>query len=698
VTSRILLSCAVILIAPLPLRAQPDGQRQREERAAKIETILRIKDLRTPHDGSLLRLLSDPDPAVRREATLAFGSIQDSTALTPLTHNLTDASLATQLAAAFALGQTGTVLSEGGRQALAHDLIWNRLPTTLAVGPLIEEIGKFGLEDALNDLLVRFGNLNDNALRTALVRSIARFAERGLTSDDGVRYLLRYIHPAELTPREVAYALRRVGKHRLLSEEIESLALLWRHPEAEVRMQVATLLGALGNVAVASYPLMTLARHDRDWRVRVNAVRALGQLPVGGDDAAIELFKELFFDRNLHVAITSLSSLPGTGIGADSTRAIITETLYQLRLIAQNRSDNFPWQLQAEAADALAEIEGPGAFGTLRQARTSHPRLEERLLVALGRTGSDAATTILLDAVREADPPLHAAALEALAELTRRRPADTALTLVVSEALIASLRSDDAAVQGTATVLLREQRFAREAAIPALVSAAGDLHVPSDTEVLLEMIRTLGALENTRAVPFLYNQLGNPDGVIRIAARQALERITGQEYDLPQRDGALVTDFDFATLRALPDTVHVDLETTAGVISLELYSRIAPFTVMNILKLEEQRGYFDGIRFHRVVPNFVIQAGDPGGDGWGGPGWTIRSEFSSRSFEQGTIGMASAGKDTEGSQFFITHSWQPHLDGRYTLFGRVVSGQDVVDRIQVDERILSLRRVDTTPH
>jgi cyclophilin family peptidyl-prolyl cis-trans isomerase len=94
--------------------------------------------------------------------------------------------------------------------------------------------------------------------------------------------------------------------------------------------------------------------------------------------------------------------------------------------------------------------------------------------------------------------------------------------------------------------------------------------------------------------------------------------------------------------------------------------------------------------FHRVVPNFVIQGGDPRGDGWGGPGYTIRSEFSPIPFDAGVIGMASAGKDTEGSQWFVTHSPQPHLDGRYTVFGRVTGGLDVVHKIQVDDRIFDI--------
>jgi peptidylprolyl isomerase len=109
------------------------------------------------------------------------------------------------------------------------------------------------------------------------------------------------------------------------------------------------------------------------------------------------------------------------------------------------------------------------------------------------------------------------------------------------------------------------------------------------------------------------------------------------------------------------------------------------------MKLATQRGFYRGLPFHRVVPNFVIQGGDPRGDGWGGPGFSIRSEFSPLTYETGMLGVASAGKDTEGSQFFITQSPQPHLDGRYTIFGKVVTGMDVVDKIQVDDHIFDVK-------
>ena len=692
--NRIIIAAALVLTMHPHLEAQIDQERARQEQRAKLETILRVKDLRTPYDGTLVRLLSDPDPTVRREATLAFGSIQDSNVIGALTRNLIDPLLSIQEAAAFALGQTGTVLSEDGRRALAYDLVWKRIPTTRAIEALMDGVGKFGFEDALNDLLVKFANLNEGATRRGLTKSIARFAERGIVTDDGVRFLLRFVRPPELTPRTVAYALRRIGKHPLILEELEEVVLLWRHPDPNVRMQLATLLSLVGDARVSAQPLRTLARHDVDWRVRVNSIRSLGVLPLGGDEETVDLFGELLFDRNLHVAITALSSFPMLDFDREAPSERLRAILEQVEIIAQNPSDNFPWQLQAEAADALALVEGGRAFARIHQARRSHPRLEERLLLALARTGSDSAAGVLLEFFQGDEARLQAAALEGLSELTSRRPDDTVLLSTSYDAVLRSLGVDDAQVLGTAAALLREPRFRKPESVSALIRAARGLHVPADTEILLEMIRTLGILEDSRAVPFLHDQLTSPDGVIRAAAAASLQTITGQDYtaSLPKREGALVTDFDFAALRAIPDTVYVDLETTRGVISLELYPRIAPFTVLNLLKLEEQRGYYRGILFHRVVPNFVVQAGDPRGDGWGGPGWTIRSEFSALPFERGSIGMASAGKDTEGSQFFITHSWQPHLEGRYTNFGRVLTGQDVVDNIQVDDRIYGLRR------
>jgi peptidyl-prolyl cis-trans isomerase B (cyclophilin B) len=133
------------------------------------------------------------------------------------------------------------------------------------------------------------------------------------------------------------------------------------------------------------------------------------------------------------------------------------------------------------------------------------------------------------------------------------------------------------------------------------------------------------------------------------------------------------------------------MDTSRGVIELELYPKYAPKTVNNFVFLAGE-GYYDGVAFHRVIDNFVIQGGDPTGTGSGGPGYRFEDEFAGNPLrhETGSLSMANAGPGTNGSQFFITYSPQPHLDNKHTVFGKVVEGQDFVNAIQQGDKIISL--------
>ncbi|UCC45883.1 MAG: peptidylprolyl isomerase [Candidatus Zixiibacteriota bacterium] len=126
--------------------------------------------------------------------------------------------------------------------------------------------------------------------------------------------------------------------------------------------------------------------------------------------------------------------------------------------------------------------------------------------------------------------------------------------------------------------------------------------------------------------------------------------------------------------------------TSKGTFEFEMYFDVAPLTVLNFIDLAES-DFYDGLTFHRVVPDFVVQGGDPRGDGAGGPDYLIRCEYSSEPYRRGTVGIATSGKDTGGSQFFVTLSPQPHLEARYTVFGQVLEGMEVVDELVVDDVI-----------
>ncbi|MCC7210389.1 MAG: peptidylprolyl isomerase [Candidatus Brocadia sp.] len=130
-------------------------------------------------------------------------------------------------------------------------------------------------------------------------------------------------------------------------------------------------------------------------------------------------------------------------------------------------------------------------------------------------------------------------------------------------------------------------------------------------------------------------------------------------------------------------TYHATIETNRGTISIEFFPKNAPKTVNNFVFLVKE-GFYDGLLFHRVISDFMIQGGDPTGTGRGGPGYRFEDEVKGNplTHDTGVISMANAGPNTNGSQFFITHSPQPHLNGKHTVFGKVVSGQEIVNAIR----------------
>ncbi len=697
---RSLTLAAAILLAAARLSAQaPDEQKKLEERRAKIDQILRYQDTRSIHNGTLISLLTDNDKAVRERAARAFANIQDTSVMSLLVDRLTeDPDADVQAEAAFAIGQTAGQLGRNSRRTLQHDLIWVRLDKMIEGRPadrLIEEIGKFGTEEALHDLLQRFATGYPPRHADALVMSVARFAIRGIVSDEAVVFLERFTKPADETPWHVAYALQRIGNNPEIRADLENLAQLFKHPDPLVRMNIAALLGKVRDARICLEPLQKLADFDDDWRVRVNALKALANYDLSGKPGIIETFRRSFYHPTMYVALTALSSFGDCHVRKTDTSAAVRDAFSALERIALNADHGYLWQLQGEAALAAARLEGQAALALIHPETADQTLLQGQLLNAAGATGAPAAADMLLRYVGSDEPVLYRSALEGLADLARRNQKSRSIVDETYDAAFKALSTRDVAVVTTAAGILGDSLFLRTSSVDPLLEALADCRIPHDVEAIQEISATLGRLKDVRAVDPLTAQLKARDLSIELAAAAALKSITGHDYSagvLRDFEPAFA-DFDFATLHALPDTVHVDLETIRGDIKVELYKNIAPFTIMSIIKLTTQRGFYRGLPFHRVVPNFVIQGGDPRGDGWGGPGYSIRSEFSDLTFDTGTIGIASAGKDTEGSQFFITQSPQPHLDGRYTIIGRVISGMDVVDKIQVDDHIFDLKVV-----
>lgn len=148
-------------------------------------------------------------------------------------------------------------------------------------------------------------------------------------------------------------------------------------------------------------------------------------------------------------------------------------------------------------------------------------------------------------------------------------------------------------------------------------------------------------------------------------------------------------DKDYSGIKA----IEAIIETHEGKIVIDLDFKSAPNTVANFVDLSN-KGFYKGLRFHRVIQGFMIQGGDPEGNGTGGPGYTIDDEISKLTHEAGVISMANRGPNTNGSQFFITQTPQHHLDGKHTVFGKVLEGEDVVCRIEQDDPIINITIVE----
>jgi cyclophilin family peptidyl-prolyl cis-trans isomerase len=237
----------------------------------------------------------------------------------------------------------------------------------------------------------------------------------------------------------------------------------------------------------------------------------------------------------------------------------------------------------------------------------------------------------------------------------------------------------------------------------------GELKLPDGAAALREAYKTgvpdaaynaraaaleaLAAYGPSEAVDTLKSALGDKDWAVRVKAVDLLATLDPSgTYAAAIRPapGTPVTPYDDPELSGPPFSPHVFIETARGSIEVELAVLDAPQTSRNFMALA-RKGFFNGLQVHRVVPNFVVQDGDPRGDGEGGPGYTIRDELNDRPYLRGAVGMALDWRDTGGSQFFITHSPQPHLDAKYTVFGHVVKGMDVVDRIRQGDVIQRVR-------
>jgi cyclophilin family peptidyl-prolyl cis-trans isomerase/HEAT repeat protein len=455
----------------------------------------------------------------------------------------------------------------------------------------------------------------------------------------------------------------------------QNLIAALKDRSSRVRMQAARALGVM-KPPLALQALTEAGENDADWRVRVNATTALGNLDF--PDLPTRLAVN---DTNEHVRLAALRALGNAAErmlrrGAFKNPQALAEFLRE-----KLRADKATWREQFTAAAVLAQILRKDAIPDLVPlTKHSNAYFRSRVAEAFGVIAAVEAFPYLEKMARDSATIVQIAALEALPKL----PAS--VQAKVTPIYLEALHRGDVVLTAVAAQNLAADSLQRQNHATAIIASYQRLRPPIDVEAAQMIFAALAQCGDLAARPLLEAAAQFPDKPFARGAAEALKKLTGEDYgkNLP-KETKPENDFNYKEIRALAKSRAI-IQTNKGAIVLEFFSEEAPLTALNFVRLAK-KGFFDGLLIHRVVPNFVIQTGDPRCDMWGSAGYSNRSEFSRLRYARGMVGMASVGPDTESCQFFITHSDQPHLDGKYTIFARVKSGMEIVDALQVGDRM-----------
>jgi HEAT repeat protein/cyclophilin family peptidyl-prolyl cis-trans isomerase len=624
----------------------------------------------------LIKLLGDTDARIRRRAALGIGRVGLTAGVAPLGTSLNDPDADVRQMAAFALGLIADKSAVPAlTQALTNDaslLVRGRAAEALSL------IGDNSAAAAIGQLAaaqVTGGHVtgiqaDDLTYPLAPEVEAFRLAIYALTRLKAYDPLAAAVLDPNGQPRlrwwPVAYALQRTGDKRALPAlltlvkgdgvttssfaarglgslkdpaAVDALIPLTLNKGLNLRVQVRVVaaLGALGD-ARAVQPLLTLLDQPQlDPTLRLEVVKALGDLRAAD---ATERLLDLMSDRSPAMRIAAFG-------------ALAKANPEQFIAVLSGLDPDPDWVVRAATATTLSSIDQPGVKETLRNMlNDGDQRAIPSVLRALVKVKLPKVEALLMERIAHEDPTIRATAISLLGEM-KHAPATQALQAAW-----------DAAQRDTSS---------------------------SVREAIVDSLKALGP---AAARDTLKKALADRDWALRLKAARYLKEIdpaAAADVDMAIRPAPTTVDAAlYETLAAPKFSPHAFIDTRKGTIEIELAVLDAPLTSHNFVTLA-RKGFFNGLRIHRLVPDFVVQDGDPRGDGEGGPGYSIRDELNDLPYLRGTVGMALSGKDTGGSQYFLTISPQPHLDAGYTAFGRVVKGLEVLDQLQQYDTIDRVR-------
>jgi cyclophilin family peptidyl-prolyl cis-trans isomerase/HEAT repeat protein len=663
--------------------ADPAAPSAADARLNKLARILRAADRRTIDDG-LRELLADPDADVRSRAVAGFGQVGDRASAAEIAPLTKDPDPRVRAATAFALGLIGETSPRDPIHLLVAD------PSPIVRGAAADALGRIHDEQSRSrvaalladaDMTVRVqANLaawkfaDPSPLLPAVVTNLGATDARVRAS---AAYALARLASAAVAAPSSGAPVGRLSESSLATAR-GALASHVADPDSEVRMQIAR--GLAHPATPHEITVVGTLTGDRDPRVRVNAVRSFAYpgMPLR------PYLERAAADKDPHVGRAAIEAL-GKMCGGDVT--ITLKTLLPKFDDAWRREAALVSMTQCDISlipDIVAGLlDNPNPVMRLSAVQIIAPRTEAGARKAAKTLLSDSAPMIqaaVIPVAIDEDAPLGT--------LLGGTPesADPVVRAAVAEAYGKRIAAPRPGTESKDTLV---------ASLDRLWEKSGTDSIPDAKLAVLDAAAAAGKEDRIRAI--LERGLGDKDVIVRRRAAAKLQEVFGEDRSAsigPSADRPLE---DYEAIVRWSQVPHAALLTIyrpgmlPGRITIALDADAAPMAAWNFAQLAG-REFYDSRVVHRMVPNFVVQDGDPRGDGFGGPGYSIRDEFNPMRFTAGAVGMASDGKDTAGSQWFVTLSAQPHLDGRYTAFGHVVQGlRDVLPQILPGDMVASIR-------
>ncbi|PHI19050.1 hypothetical protein CEQ90_14845 [Lewinellaceae bacterium SD302] len=659
---------ALLLLITVQIACIPPGLQDEED---NTRVSIDLKDLTTRKlaefqdlrlTDSLLPYLEHENASYRYFAASAFGSYSDEEARLPLVALLDDPQDLVRSAAAYALGQQLPSSERLGEELIANFRLDSANRSRESFSYLLQAIGKQASERRLEQLAsVKNYADRDTNLLAGTAWSIFYFARRGLLNEAGTARALELSigdHAQEIRYPALAYLARYAPE--LDGDQVAKLSpILSDDPSADLRMLAALAVAKSPNQNSATLIEQQLGR-EKDWRVRSNLLGALNRF----DYTVIRrIVPNYLDDPHELVAQRAAGIFVNNGSPEDATyywkmardSSLTWSVRYKLYQAANQHLpvyfSDYRGSINYQLQQRFAQTEDVYQKTAILESLAAFP-WNYRIIQDLG--------------LNSKLKPVNTAAVRALASISGRddfdeffRSSNRRVRIELAQAFQLAIESGDAGMIYEAAQPLSQPDNPYLLAYPDLNWAKTTLsNLP-----LPEMVESYRALQNA------INQL---------EGRPQMTEFAPPEYSRP---------IDWEALTAAGDAPIIRIHTSKGKVDLALWPELAPNTVSNLLRLAKEE-FFNGKPFHRVVPNFVVQGGDPRGDGYGSVDFSIRTETPMVHWDRsGLIGMASAGRDTESIQFFITHSGTPHLDGNYTAFGAVTEGQEVVDALLVGDLI-----------